>query len=100
TEIYNPIRKVQEVVHTYGWYMRKYIRETKAKGALAIVCSPVPRNDWKDNRVIQSPKSYTGWAQQVALQEGASFINLNQLVAEKYEQLGAEKVKAFFPANH
>src|SRR6476620_2473112 len=22
-EIYNPIRKMKEVVHTYGWYMRK-----------------------------------------------------------------------------
>src|SRR5687768_9613808 len=42
--IYNPIRKVNEVVHTYGWYMRKYINEAKAKGAIPIVCSPVPRN--------------------------------------------------------
>src|ERR1700755_1868127 len=29
-EIYNPIMKKQEVVYTYGYYMRKYIRETKA----------------------------------------------------------------------
>ena len=34
TEIYNPIRKMKEVVYTYGWYMRKYVRETKAKGAI------------------------------------------------------------------
>ena len=25
-EVYNPIQKRQEVVYTYGWYMRKYIR--------------------------------------------------------------------------
>src|SRR6267142_1840260 len=25
TQIYNPIRKVQEVVHSYGWYMCKYV---------------------------------------------------------------------------
>lgn len=100
TEIYNPIRKVKEVVHTYGWYMRKYIRETKANGAIAIVCSPIPRNDWKDGKVIQSTESYTKWAMQVAQEEGAYFINLNKLIAEKYEELGAEKVKTFFPADH
>ena len=41
-EIFNPIRKMKEVVHTYGWYMRKYVDETKAKNAIAIVCSPIP----------------------------------------------------------
>ena len=36
-EVYNPIMKKQEIVHTYGWYMRKYIRDAKAKGALSII---------------------------------------------------------------
>ena len=31
-EIYNPITKKQEVVYTYGWYMRKYIQGYKSKG--------------------------------------------------------------------
>ena len=53
-EIYNPITKKQEVVYTYGWYMSKYIRDTKAKGAIAIVCSPIPRNNWKDGKVTRS----------------------------------------------
>ncbi|HEY6956542.1 MAG TPA: GDSL-type esterase/lipase family protein, partial [Flavisolibacter sp.] len=57
-EIYNPIMKKQETVYTYGYYMRKYIRDTKAKGAIAIVCSPIPRNDWKDGRVSRSKESY------------------------------------------
>jgi len=99
-EIYNPITKKQEVVYTYGWYMRKYIRDTKAKGAIAIVCSPIPRNDWKDGKVIRSSESYTKWAREVAEQEGAYFINLNEIVATKYEEIGAEKVKPFFPVDH
>jgi len=99
-EIYNPITKKQEVVYTYGWYMRKYIRETKAKGAIAIVCSPIPRNEWKDGKVIRSPDTYSGWAEQVAKEEGAYFIDLNNLVALKYEELGEEKVKPLFPADH
>jgi lysophospholipase L1-like esterase len=100
-ETYNPIRKMKEVVYSYGWYMRKYIKETKAKGAIAIVCSPIPRNDWKDGKVIRSAENgYTAWARQVAKEEGAYFIDLNELVATQYELLGAEKVKAFFPSDH
>jgi rhamnogalacturonan acetylesterase len=99
-EIYNPITKKQEVVYTYGWYMRKYIRETKQKGGIAIVCSPIPRNDWKDGKVIRSSESYSKWAGQVAKEEGVFFINLNDLVAKKYEEMGADNVKPFFPVDH
>ena len=99
-EIYNPITKGQEVVYTYGWYMRKYIRDAKAKGAIPIVCSPIPRNEWKEGKVSRSTESYTKWAKDVAEGEGAYFINLNELVASKYEEMGAEPVKAFFPVDH
>ena len=99
-EVYNPIMKKQEVVYSYGYYMRKYIRDTKAKGAIPIVCSPIPRNDWKDGKVARSNDSYAGWAQQVAKEEGAYFINLNDLVATKYEAMGADAVKSFFPGDH
>ena len=99
-EIYNPIQKKKETVYTYGYYMRKYIRDTKAKGAVPIVCSPIPRNDWKEGKVIRSTESYSGWAQQVAKEEGAYFIDLNELVAAEYEQMGADLVKPFFPVDH
>jgi rhamnogalacturonan acetylesterase len=99
-DIFNPITKRQETVHTYGWYMRKYIRETKEKKAIPIVCSPIPRNDWKEGKVTRSTESYAKWARQVAEEEGAFFIDLNDLVAIKYEEMGAEKVKPFFPADH
>ena len=36
-DIYNPIRKVDETVYTYGYYMRKYANEAKAKGAIPII---------------------------------------------------------------
>ena len=99
-EIYNPIRKKQEVVYSYGWYMRKYINDAKAKGAIPVVCSPIPRNDWKDGKVIRSTDSYAKWAEDVAKSEGAYFINLNNLVALQYEKMGEEKVKPFFPVDH
>jgi lysophospholipase L1-like esterase len=99
-EIFNPRTQKQEVVYTYGWYMRKYIRDAKAIGAAAIVCSPIPRNDWKEGKVVRSANSYSGWAEQVAKEEGAFFINLNDMVSAKYEEMGTDAVKPFFPVDH
>ena len=99
-EIYNPITKMHEVVHTYGWYMRKYADDVMAKGAIPIICSPIPRNDWKDGKVTRSTKGYTKWAEEVAKSKGAFFVDLNNLVASKYEVLGSDTVKTFFPGDH
>lgn len=98
--IYNPIRKVNEVVHTYGWYMRKYINEAKAKGAIPIVCSPVPRNNFKNGKTERANNNYGKWAEEVANTEKAFFIPLNDLIADQYDALGADSVKHFFPSDH
>jgi len=95
-EIYNPIRKKQEVVYTYGWYIRKFIRDAKAKGATPIVCSPIPRNNWKDGKVNRASNDYGKWAMEAAQQEGAYFIDLNKLIADDYDKQGEEKVKSTY----
>jgi rhamnogalacturonan acetylesterase len=100
TEIWNPIRKIKEVVHTYGWYMRRYVRETKEKKVIPIICSLVPRNNWKEGKIVRSADSWALWAKQVAEQEGAYFIDLNELVAARYEALGEAAVKLFFPVDN
>jgi len=92
-EIDNLLTKKHEVVHTYGWYLKKFIDDTKAKGATPIVLSPVPRNMWKDDKVIRASNDYGKWAAEVARTEGAFFIDLNEIVAKQYETIGPEKVK-------
>ncbi|WP_438483392.1 rhamnogalacturonan acetylesterase [Oleiharenicola lentus] len=96
----NLLTKKHEVVHTYGWYLRNYIREAKAAGATPIVCSPVPRKTWKDGKIVRSDDSYRTWAREVAAQEDVAFIDLNDLVATRYESLGEEKVNALFADAH
>ncbi|WP_240347961.1 rhamnogalacturonan acetylesterase [Longitalea arenae] len=98
--IYNPIRKMNEVVHTYGWYMRRYIYDTKAKGAVPIVCSPVPRNNFKNGKTERARDTYGKWAAEVAKAGKAFFIPLNDLIADQYDKLGADSVKHFFPVDH
>ena len=90
----------KNTVHSYGWYIRKYIADVKAKGATPIVCSLIPRNDWADGKVKRATGSYGTWAEEAAKQGGALFIDLNALIADRYDKLGEAAVKPFFPQEH
>ena len=95
-EIYNPIKKKQEIVYTYGWYLRKFINDVKAKGATPIVCSSIPRNPVKDGKVMLANDSYAKWAEEVAQAEKVGFIPLNQLIKANYEASTADVIKTYF----
>lgn len=95
-EIYNPLTKKQEVVHSYGWYIRKFITDIRSKGATAVVLSPIPRNSWKDAKVNRASEDYGKWAAEAAQQEGVLFIDLNKIIADQYDKEGEEKVKATY----
>jgi lysophospholipase L1-like esterase len=89
-----------EVVHTYGWYMKKYIDEAEAKGATPIVFSHIPRNEWKNGKVERADESYGKWAKEAVEEAGGYFIDLNDTIAVKYEKIGAKEVKDYFPKDH
>ena len=98
-EIDNLLTHQHEVVHTYGSYLRRFIADARAAGAAPIVLSPVPRKIWNDGRIVRS-EDYGRWAAEVALSEHVPFVDLNQIVARRYEALGAEKVEALFADEH
>lgn len=77
-----------ETVYSYGWYLRKYIGDTKAKGATPIILSLVARDIWKNGKVERSTDSYTKWAREAAEQGGATFVDLNDLTATRFEKEG------------
>jgi len=89
-----------ETVHTYGWYLRKFVREAKAKGAVPIIVSMIPRNEFREGKVMRASNDYGKWAAEVAQQEKAYFVDLNKIVSDKYDVMGPEKVKGFFPGDH
>ena len=95
-EIDNILTGKHEVVHTYGWYLRKFIADTLAKGATPIVCSPVPRKAWRDGKITSNAEDYGQWAAQVAEKAGVRFVPLNTIVSRRYAELGPEKVEALF----
>ncbi len=89
-----------EIVHTYGWYIRHYIADARSKGATPIVCSQIPRKIWKNGTIEQSTNSYTGWAEEAAKAEAAPFVDLNKIIAERYDAMGPEKVNPLFGDAH
>jgi hypothetical protein len=70
------------VVHTYGWYLRKYVEDTKAQGATPIICSLIPWKTWKNGKIERGAASYGGWAEVVAKQERVAFVDLNGIIAD------------------
>jgi lysophospholipase L1-like esterase len=96
SEVDNLLMGKHETVHTYGWYLKKYIADAKAKGATPIICSPIPRKTWKDGKIVRSSETYQKWAREVAASEGVGFIDLNEVIATRYDALGPEKVEPLF----
>jgi len=92
----------RETVHSYGWYLRRYCADAKAAGATPIVLSPVPRNMWRDGRVLRAKGDYGRWASDAAREGGAQFIDLNEIIARRYEAAGENVVgrEYFTAADH
>ncbi|MDM4765267.1 rhamnogalacturonan acetylesterase [Pelomonas sp. SE-A7] len=97
-EIDNLMTGQKEVVFSYGAYLRRYVGEIRALGATPVLCSPVPRKRWDEQgRIARAADSYGGWAAEVARQQKVGFIDLNELVARRYDELGREAVMKLFP---
>jgi len=89
-----------QTVRTYGWYLRQYIQEARAKGATPILCSIVPRKEWKDGRINRDSNPFGKWAAEVALLEDAPFVDLHEIVARQYDRLGPAVVDPLFADPH
>jgi len=83
-------------VHSYGWYLKQYVRDATQKGAQVVVLSPVPRNQWADGKIKRGFDGYVQWAAEAAKASGAYYIDLNALAADRYDALGQEAAPGLF----
>jgi rhamnogalacturonan acetylesterase len=63
-----------------------------------MVCSLIPRNNWRNGHAARNKNDYAGWAGEAAETERAPFLDINEIIARHYDQLGQEKVNALFVA--
>lgn len=94
-DIFNPLTRQPETVHTYGWYLRKYIADARAHGMTPILCSPVPHVPKEEVHPGDIENwDYVRFAGEVATNEDVPFINLNQIVISHYAGLTPQEIKA------
>lgn len=94
----NMLTGQKETVHTYGWYLRKYVADARAKGVTPVIASPVPRKRWDaDGKIGRSVASHAGWAREVARAANIAFIDLNENAARAYDAMGRDAVMKLFP---
>jgi rhamnogalacturonan acetylesterase len=88
-----------EIVHTYGWYMRKYIADTRAKKATPILLSLTIRNIWKDGK-IERDMGYDTEIEQLARDMNVLYADMAAVEADRLQALGPEKTAVLFPIDH
>jgi lysophospholipase L1-like esterase len=88
-----------EVVHTYGWYLRKYIADAREKGAKPILLTLTVRNIWTAGK-IERDMGYRAEIFAVGEQTKTPVADMSEIAANEFEAMGQEKAAADFPIDH
>jgi rhamnogalacturonan acetylesterase len=98
------VGKTTETIHTYGWYNRKYIAETRAKGATPILLTVTVRDIWTagpDGKLhIERDMGYRDYDMQIAAAEHVALVDMASVAADKFEMLGPDTTRLLFPIDH
>ena len=89
-----------EVVYSFGWYLKKMIDDCRQKGATPILVSLTPRNEWKDGCIERRNDSYGQWYREVAKETGCDFVDLHNITADALEGIGREAAKSYYNNDH
>ena len=93
-----------ETIHTYGWYIRKYIADTRAKKATPILLTITIRNIWVNdadgNPHIERDMGFRDYEYQLAKEEQISIVDMATVEADRLDALGPEKTALLFPIDH
>ena len=117
-----------EVVYSFGWYLKKMIQDCKEKGAVPVILSLTPRNEWhsgngetngtlypvtekKGRQYIErrSDNYVVAWDKQIASETGVEFVDIHNISADvldckcgkaKTPAKAKEKANAYFNHDH
>ena len=93
---FNQRTQRQDTVYSYGTYLRRYIRETRARGANPILMSLTPRDAYNEKTGLTIRKPQTEWAAYIAAVEGVPFVDLNERSGQKLDLYSMWKKKYHF----
>jgi lysophospholipase L1-like esterase len=90
------------LMHTHGWYLRKFIADVREKKGVPIVSTITLRNRWMDGKVERLKEQQPGqggmsdWSRQVAAAEKALLVDHSNIIGDRYDRLGKDEVARFF----
>lgn len=80
-------------IQGYQEFLRLFVTQTRDKGAIPIILTPVARNyPWKDGKLQNVHGEYPEAAHEVAIELNVLFIDLNKLSIEAFSAKGEELV--------
>ena len=87
-------------VSAYKEYLRLYVKQTREKGALPILLTPVNRNyPWKDGKLSNVHGDYPQAVKEVAKELQVPLIDLTQLSIDAFTAKGQEYVTSHYFMN-
>jgi lysophospholipase L1-like esterase len=88
---------VIEAVHSFGWYLRQYAHTAKAKGAIVILCSPIPHKKFDAaGKFIPDWEKWRDWVKASAAAEGVLYVDLAGIVNNAYAAMPPADLEGYF----
>jgi len=80
----------------YAANLRRYVCETRAKGAVPILLTPIVRRCFVDGALTDTHGDYPAAMRRVAAEEGVTLLDMELLTREWVAALGDERSKDYF----
>ena len=107
------------VIYSFGWYLRKMIDDCKEKGAIPVLLSFTPRNEWDDGDgnvhgtfypIRQKKGKYyierrnddyiPQWCSEIAKEQNVDFVDIHNITGDWLDKYCGLKVRAMSYFNH
>ena len=107
-----------KVVYSYGWYLKKMIRDAQEKGAIPILLTLTPRNEWHEGKgqsygflypvwenkgkfyIERRNETYGRWCQDVAKETGVALVDVHNITANALDKIGQKRAASYFCNDH
>jgi lysophospholipase L1-like esterase len=96
------VNKPERYVNVAGYkeYLRLYVQQTREKGGIPVLLTPVARNyPWKDGKLANVHGEYPQAVKDVARELNVLLIDLNELSMASFAQKGHEYVTSHYFMN-
>ena len=98
-------QKPREALHTdpettYAAYLRRYIGDARAIGAVPVLVTSLSRRTYKDGKVVEDLNEYAAAAKRVGMEENVTVIDLNAMSTRLLNGMTQEEADGFDAETH